>query len=128
MTKDTIFLMLSTDRYTIQYELYEYVEKNETKKWNCLGNLGNTKYNVVFPPVIEPIDNGKFIFSGRKMSPEKMSHIEYQCFDHHIEDQSLNWSFVPIEIWEKNKTFTRSHLELPLNFSNQTRSLWMLQI
>lgn len=79
-----------------------------------LENFSDTcdMYRMVFPPVIHPKENGKFIFS-----PQETSRIRRQF-----------WSFDSIEVWEKNTTLTRSPLELPMNFPREMYSLWIVQL
>ena len=95
-----------------RFEIYEYVEKNGTMELDKLGNYRDTCYRMFFPPVITPMENGKFIFS-----PQETMRIPRQ-----------NWSFDPIEVWEKNETLTRSTLELPINFPREIYSLWIVQL
>ena len=78
-------------------------------------NRGN--YSMFFPPVIKPIDNGKFIFFPReRTSIESIPSL--------FEIRSLD----AIELWEKNTTFTRSPLELPINFPSEIYGLWIAQL
>ena len=120
MTKDTIFLLLSMD-FLRRYRIYEYVEKDDTKKWYCLGNFGHQNYMVFFPSVIKPIENGKFFFSPeRTIDPTRSPCTSQRCINQEC--------FNPIEVWEKNKTLNRSSLELPILFRNNTKTLWILKV
>ena len=113
MTKDTIFLMVR-QMLARNYRIFEYVEENETLKWNHLADFGNTRNGystLVAPQIIKPMENGKFIFFSRE------TQIVRSVF-----------SFDAIEVWEKNKTLTRSPLELPIDFKAETLSFWILQM
>ena len=87
-------------------------------KLDYLGNFRDTcnrgNYSMFFPPVIKPIDNGKFIFSPQDRTSIP-SLFEIRSFD-------------AIEVWEKNKTLTRSPLELPINFPSEICGLWIVQL
>ena len=115
MTKDTIFLMI-VQIHERNYDIFEYVEENETLKLTHVADFGNTRngYNtLVLPQVIKPMENGKFIFFPREAQ---------------IVESTM--SFDAIEVWEKNKTLTRSPLELPINFTAEIwkQSFWILQM
>ena len=115
MTKDTIYLMVSQMRDR-NYGIFEYVEENETLKLTHLADFGNKRngYNtLVLPQVIKPMENGKFIFFPREAQ---------------IVRETI--SFDAIEVWENNKTLTRSPLELPTNFTAEIwkQSFWILQM
>ena len=110
MTKDTIFLTIS-QLFPRNYRIFEYVEENETPKWNYLAMFAAENV-MVFPQVIKPIDNGKFIF----FPTETEFYRQMRPVD-------------ALEVWEKNKTLTRSPLELTINFrKNLTQSLFILQM
>ena len=115
MTKDTIFLMVSQVRDR-NYGIFEYVEENGTLKWTHIADFGNTRngYNtLMLPQFIKPMKNGKFIFF-----PREAKIVRSTMF------------FDAIEVWEKNKTLTRSPLELPINFTAEIwkQSFWILQM
>ena len=115
MTNDTILLMLSAVTYFCRrLRIYQYIVKNESMVLDYLENFRDTcnMYRMVFPPVIHPNENGKFIFS-----PQETSQIRRQF-----------WSFDAIEVWEKNTTLTRSPSELPINFPREMFSLWIVQL
>ena len=130
MKNDSIFLMLAAFSHSCRFRIYEYVEKNETMqlqlqldyfsetKWSVEGIYNKTCYrglqlSIFFPPGIKPIDNEKFIFSPQETTIKEPFSIE---------------SFDLIELWEKNKIWTRSPLELPINFEGWIRSVWIVQL
>ena len=121
MTKDTIFLMISNVH---DYGVFEYVEENETLKLTHVADFASTwngYSTLVLPQVIKPMENGKFIFFPRET--QIVQWIITNRFKSTI-------SFDAIEVWEKNKTLTRSPLELPINFTAEIwkQSFWILQM
>ena len=67
MTEDSIFLILSTNYYV---RIYEDVEKNRIRKWSYVWDFEQIENDFFFPPVIQPIENGKFIFFPAKDQTE----------------------------------------------------------
>ena len=116
MTNDTILLLLSPDLPDCSvchgFRIYEHVEKNGTMVWDHLGIFGDPRYDLVFPPVIKSLKNGKFIFSPQLTR----------------QPSNGNCSFDALEVWEKNETLIRSTLELPINFPRKIQSLWIVQL
>ena len=113
MKNDTIFLMLTPAWWNSHdLRIYENVEKHGTMVWDYLGIFGDPTYRFVFPPVIKSLENGKFI-----LSPQ----VTRQIFNG-------NWSFDALEVWAKNETLIRSPVELPINFSQNIPSLWIVQL
>ena len=118
MTKDTIFLMI-VQIHERNYDIFEYVEENETLKLTHVADFGNRRngYFLWLPQIIKPMENGKFIFFPRE------AKIVWQTI-----------SFDAIEVWEKNKTLTRSPLELPkdlqdtIDNSTDPFRLWILHM
>ena len=116
MTNDTIFLMLSCAESPICYgvRIYEFVEKYGTMVWDYRGDRGDRRYGLEFPPVIKSLENGKFILFPQVNFKWKTSNE--------------NWSFYALEVWDKNKTLTRSPLELPISFPRKIQRLWIVQL
>ena len=119
MTEDSIFLILSTNFHV---RIYEDVEKNGIRKWRYVCDFGQIENDFFFPPVIQPIENGKFIFFPQEIKPGFHNLV--------INMTTYN----PIELWEINKTLTRSPLELPIDLqdniekSTYQHRLWILQM
>lgn len=73
---------------------------------------------LLFPEVIKPMDNGKFIFFPRETEIRR----------------SISF-FDALEVWDKNENLTQSPLELPINFDKEifniatgTQSFWIFQM
>ena len=98
-----------------RYKIFERVEKNDTNEWNYFGYFGDKEYEMSFPTVIQPIENGKFILFPQETKPVKSGFV--------ISVSSLN-----LEVWERNRTFIRSLLEFPIDFPNYFENLWVLQM
>ena len=129
MTKDSIFLILSTNfsprdvcENCRSLRIYEDVEKNGIRKWSNVWEFGRTENDIFFPPIIQPIDNGKFILFPQETKPLFKKRV--------INMKSFN----PIELWEINKTLTRSSLELPIDLRDNIEKsiyhhrVWILQM
>ena len=102
-----------------RYRIYEYVDGY--MKLDYLGDFRNTcyrgSYRMFFSPVINAMENGRFIFSPLIYAREPWLKTE-------------PWSFDAIEVWEKNTPviLIRSPLELPINFTWGVQSLWIVQL
>ena len=96
-TNDTIFLLLSEFSSCPRYRIYEYVDGY--MKLDYLGDFRNTCYRMVFSPLINAMENGRFIFSPLMMQYSREPLLKTEP-----------WSFDAIEVWEKNITLTRSPL------------------
>ena len=85
-------------------------------KWNYVGNFGDPSHLLFFPPIIESIENEKFIFFPRETTTENF----YYLID----------SSETLEVWEKDEKLTQSPLELPINTSSPgiIGTVWILQL
>ena len=95
-------------------KIYEKVENNETMVWEYIGYFGDKEYEMSFPPVIQPIENGKFLIFPQEIKPVKSGFM-------------LSLSSFNLEVWERNRTFTRALLEFPIDFPDDFENLWILQ-
>ena len=127
--KDSIFLILSTNNSPWDpwgkcdlYRIYENVENNGTMKWSYIGNFGETKYDLLMPPVIQSIESGKFF-----LFPQEIKGAIGGT------ESAINMKFVnPIQLWTKNKNLTQfwGQGEFPksLRPNKESSTLFILQI
>jgi len=101
-----------------RFEIYERIEKYETMEWDYIGYFGDKEYEMSFPPVIQPIEKGKFIVFPQEIKDKRNAE----------ETNVLNHPVNPLEVWEKKRTFIRSLLECPMDFPNYVETLWILQM
>ena len=67
---------------------------------------------MLFPDIITPMKNGKFIFFSEKTWRYDFNYSTYEFFD-------------LIEIWEMNDTLSQSVMVLPLNLTHDFDYLWI---
>lgn len=104
-----------------RFQIYERIEKYETMQWNYIGYFGDKEYEMSFPPVIQPIEKGKFIVFPQEVK-HKRDEIDVEGLN--VYNHPVN----PLEVWEKNRTFIRSHLNCTMDFPNYVENLWILQM
>ena len=110
----------------ISYKIYEKIEENGILKWSYFGDYGqglnkkqpmNKDLHINLPPIINPIEDGKFIFFPQKTTTSL------------LEEETM--VIYPIELWETNNSSSRSLLRLPIDLRHKieaksTRDLWIL--
>ena len=126
MTEDSIFLIRSTPFYHTylcqncrSLRMFEDDDKNGIRKWSKVWEFGPTENDIFCPPVIQAIENGKFIFFPHETKSRFVKNVVNMT------------SFNPFELWEMNNTLTRSSLELPIDLRDTidtTYRLWILQM
>ena len=94
-----------------RFRLYALNRSQST--WKDMGNLGKRgAYTFSFPKIIESNGRENFVFSPQKT---KLGPTPYQW-----KDVDMTYAY-RIELWEKNTTWTRSPLNLPIDMEKIRR-------
>ena len=103
----------------ISYEIYEKIEINGILKWSYFGDYGQGLHknqpskqdlHINLPPIINPIEDGKFIFFPQKTTTSGRSFAS---------PWAETMILYPIELWETNNSSSRSLFRLPIDLRHK---------
>ena len=117
LRNDSIFFIQAAYYSSGPYLIYELLEEKEAMKWNRLAKFGSTKYLMTFPEIIKPMENGKLIFFSRQTRSSDGEDSSY-----------VDLIFDSVEYWEKNQTIRQTPIKLPLNLTDNLKTMWIFQL